>query len=244
MDEKLKDLYSGVESYTAERNLTSAARALPWIRDTMLAGGRSEAAEIRFRGELTHCLEVCAMLMNLHLSIPQEEEDVLLAAVLLHIYPENFAAEELEEKVVKTLGLPRAVFEIVDTIIPERNLSDAEQQTFYERIQRNKLALLAALADRGNVVQQLHRYSTWNAHRYIDETQACYYPMCIYGKEHYHELLAPISVLMEKMRSLIEVAEVLLRRYEVREAELIRDILALREENATIKGIIAKFSAQ
>ena len=65
--------------------------------------------------------------------------------------------------------------------------------------------------------------------------------MCIYGKEHYHELLAPVSVLMEKIRTLIEVAEVLLRKYEVREAELNRDILSLQEENATLRGMIASY---
>ena len=244
MEEKIKELYAQVEEYAAENDLESVQKALPAIREIMSRSARNPSAQTRYQSELLHCLEVCLMLIDLHLAIPGEEEDALLAAVLLHVYPENFSVEDLEGKLVGEMGFRPAVYHIVDTILPGRDLTDEEQQDFYERVQENKLALLAALADRGNIVQQLHRFSTWNAHRYIDETKACYYPMCIYGKEHYHELLAPISVLMEKMRSLLEVAEILLRRYEVREAELIQDILALREENATIKGIIAKFKGE
>lgn len=243
MEERINTLYSQVQEYAAEKKLVYAQKALPFIRESMETKARNAATAKRARTELLHCLEVCIMLIDLRLSIPCEEEDTLLAAVLLHIYPENFAVEDLRDKLVRELGFSEDVCNVVETVTPERDLTDEEQQAYYERVQQNRLALLAMLADRGNIVQQLHRFSTWNAHRYIDETKACYYPMCIYGKEHYYDLLAPISVLMEKMRSLIEVAEILLRRYEIREAELIQDILALREENATIKGIIAKFRA-
>lgn len=243
MEEKFEVLYNEIQQYAAEKGLTYTQKALPLIRECMSGKARSAAAKSRYRTELLHCFEVSSMLIDLRLNIPPEEEDTLLAAVLLHIYPENFAVEDMEGKLVREWGFSPAICNVVETITPERDLPDEEQRQFYERVQQNRLALLAALADRGNIVQQLHRFSTWNAHRYIDETKACYYPMCIYGKEHYYELLAPISVLMEKMRSLIEVAEILLRRYEIREAELMQDILALREENATIKGIIAKFKA-
>lgn len=243
MEEKIKALSAEIREYTEAKGLCAAEKALSLMEKTMTGKARNETVQARWQSALLHCLEVCDMLIDLHMTLAPAEEDVLLAAALLHIYPENFPAEDMEKKLGEELGFGPEVCNIVETITPGRDMADEEQQLFYERAQENRLALLVLLADRGNIVQQLHRFSTWNAHRYIDETKACYYPMCIYGKEHYHELLAPISVLMEKMKSLLEVSEILLRRYEVREAELIQDILALREENATIKGIIAKFQA-
>lgn len=238
---QIHQLVSLVEARAQSAGLKSVKKALPLIQKLMSGEGLSAAAEKRCQADLLHALEICEMLIDLHPGIAETEEDILLTAVLMHIYPENVVVQNLEEKLMIEFGLDPAVCEILLLITPERGMSGEEEQIYYERIQENKLALLAILADRGNIVQQLYRYSSWDAHRYIDETKVCYFPMCIYGKEHYHDLLGTISVLMEKLRSLIEVAEILLRRYEVREAELIQDILALREENATIKGIIAKF---
>ena len=64
--------------------------------------------------------------------------------------------------------------------------------------------------------------------------------MCIYAKEHYIELLSPIGILLEKLRNLTDVAEMLFAKFESMEIELTREILQLKEENATIKGIIQK----
>ncbi|MCQ2433022.1 MAG: hypothetical protein MJ175_10515, partial [Clostridia bacterium] len=223
--------------------LDSAVRACELLNDLSQFPAHSASAMTRLQNDVGHTLSVCEMLIDLHIPLTKEEEDTLLTAVLLHIYPDYFPVDNIREIIVGTYGFAPAVSDIIDCITPPKTMLDEEQDSYYRRIEENKLALLAALADRGDIVSKLHRYSTWNAHRYIEETKVCYYPMCIYGKEHYHALLAPISVLMEKIRSLLEVAEILLRRYEVREAELIQDIQALREENATIKGIIAKFRA-
>lgn len=234
-------LYNEIEAYGKERGFAALLQALIFIKESMTVATRSEATQKRRAAEFLHCLQVAEMLMDLHLDIPAEDEETLLTTAILHVYPENFSLRDIREKFTEEAGYPEAVAELLEIVTPEQDLMEEDQNLYYERVEKNRLALLLMLADRGNVVQQLYRYSTWNAHRYIEETKACYYPMCIYGKEHYHELLGPISVLLEKMRSLVEVAEILLRRYEVRESELIHDILALREENATIRGIIGKF---
>lgn len=241
MNGKTASLASRIEAYAKENGLECTARALALAGKLSQLPTRSDAANTKLQSDILHALAVCEVLLELHTGLPHEEEDTLLSAALLHILPGYFPGDDIRDIIVGTHGFSPAVFEIVDSLDAGHMILEEEQEAFYARIQENRLALLVALADRGNTVQNLYRFSTWNAHRYIEETKICYYPMCIYGKEHYHELLAPISVLMEKIRSLLEVTDILLRRYEVREAELLQDIQALREENATIKGIIAKF---
>jgi len=239
MEERTGNLYENIAAIVRENNLHWTEQALRLIRrqvrQELLTTGSS-----KLQAELMHGFQVTKLLADLQLPLSKEEQDVLLASALLHIYPEVFPRADLGA-LLRENGFPTEIIDLLEKTTPGGSVTEAEMRSFYSRVQENRLALLLCLADRGNVVQNLHRYSGWNAHRYIDETKACYYPMCIYGKEHYHELLSPISTLMDKMRTLTEAAEILLKRYESREAELMQDILALREENATIRGIIAKF---
>lgn len=237
MNETIVTLYNRMLTEAEGRQLTSLLEVLPFvyeIMDEMFRTARSEASARRYESELLHCLQVGEMLSNLELPIPQDEEDTMLAAVILHIMPETCPKVSLR-------GFPEEVLALLEVMTQDDEAGEEEQYEYFARVQENRLAFLAMLADRGNIIQQLYRYPTWSAHRYIEETKACYYPMCVYGKEHYHELLEPICLLTERLQLLMEVSEILLRRYEVREAEMNRDILALRDENATIRGIIAKF---
>ncbi|MBQ0060095.1 MAG: hypothetical protein KBS83_09135, partial [Lachnospiraceae bacterium] len=92
------------------------------------------------------------------------------------------------------------------------------------------------------ILQGLHYVSSWMARRNVYETKTYYFPMCIYAKEQYPELLGCINTLMEKLRNLVELTEMMLNRYEDRENELLQEILALKEENAAIKGIIQRMT--
>lgn len=238
MEEKWNEICVRVADYAKQRSLEQTEQALAFVKQAVENGNPVEQG--RYQAAMRHALETCRMLIDLHLPIDGSDEDSLLAAVILHVYP-GVQATELP-RLLERLGYGAETCDIVSRIAQNGEMPDEEQQLFYTRAQEHPLALLAALAARGNVVRQLHRVSTWNAHRYIEETKICYYPMAIYGKERYHHLLAPISVLLEKIRTLVEVAEILLRRYEERENELIQDIMSLREENAILKGIIANFS--
>lgn len=228
--------------YAEEKELHNTAAALPLLR--WLMQNAADHPDSRFRsaymhiGYFRHSLSVCRILIDLHCPLSSQDEDILLASALCHILPENIHFDDLKAVMVDQFGLSPQVFETVQTLFWKDNDSGAEQLEYYNRIQERKLALLIKLADRGNLAEQLHGMAGWSAHKYIQETKVFFFPMCIYAKEHYPELLAPISVLMEKMRCLIEVSEILLSRYEAREAELTQDILALKEENATIRRMI------
>lgn len=238
--------YRFVEQHAMDMRLYNTAIALPLVRGILSRVQREARYETtdRYLAEFEHCLAVCQMLVNLHIPVSPLEEDILLASALCHIVPENVRLEQIEEHLPAQRQLNPEVFRIVRLLFREDNMSDAALREYFARVQGDKLALLILLSDRGNLVEQLYGMSTWSAHRYIHETRTYFFPMCIFAKEHYHDLLAPVSVLMEKMRSLIEVTEILLHRHEAREAELTREILDLQEENATIKGMIRKYRGE
>lgn len=243
MIDRMTKLHHLIETHAEERNLESVKKALPLMKQIMEVKGQAAVRE-KYQHALAHSYEVCVVIMDMHPAITAEEEDILYTSILLHIYPENFPVEDLENLIIDEMGFSSEIYKLVRTIIPGKNWTDEEYQQYYVRIQENRLALLAAMADRANMVQDMYRLSTWNAHRCIEETKIAYYPMGIYGKEHYHELRGPITILMEKTRTLLDVSEILLQRYETREAELIRDIQAMREENATLKSIIQEYEAE
>lgn len=234
-------LYGLIMGYTHEKDMINTRKALQLIRGNIenLDDIEKHSDHMKRRiKKVIHAMCVCQMLIDLHIKITKEEKDVMLTAALLHILPEMEKVENLQEKMSQDWQFDEAVYHLISVIYMESDLSEEEVNQYYNAIQDDPLALLILLADRGNIMQQLHEVPTWSAERYIFETRAFYFPMCIYAKEHYHHLLAPISVLMEKMRSLMEVVEILLRRYETREAEMVQEIIALKEENATIRGMI------
>lgn len=241
------ELYHYVENYAKANEFRNTLIALPVV----LCTSACEAGDITNRfsyaedqlNAFRHCLSVCRMLIDLHLPLNRYEEDIMLAAALCHILPEIRSLDEAE-KLIGRYDMASAVFDTSAIIYREDNMTTAELHSFYKRIPENKLALLITLADRGNIVEHLYGVSVFSARSYIYETRNYYIPMCIYAKEHYHELLGQISILMEKMRTLTEVSDILLSRFEARETELTAEILSMQEENATLKGIISALRSE
>lgn len=236
--------YKFVEQYALEKQLLNTSVALPLVRAIMsresieLPDAFKDASE--YAADFRHCLSVTRMLIDLHIPLSHEEEDLLLTAALCHILPESTAYNADDTRLTEKYHLDPQVHQIIMLLYQPRELSEAEQKKFFSRLQKHKLALLIALADRGNLMGQLYGISSWSARKYIYETRSCFFPMCVYAKEHYTDLLTTISILTEKMRCLIEIAEILLSRYEARENELLQEILSLQEENAKLKGLIQK----
>lgn len=244
--ESYAEAYAFVEAYAMEKQLFCTAVALPLVRGIMSQAAENalrRAEKARFKAYFRHCLAVSRMLIDLDIPLTMQEEDFMLAAAICHILPENpttVTFENMKEELIQEYHLAREVEALVELITREDGLPAAEQKKFYERIRENKLATLIRLADRGNLVQQLYGISTWNAKQYIHETKEYFFPLCIYAKEHYPELIGTISVMMEKMRCHIEVSEIMLNRFEAREQQLMQEVLELQEENARIRWIIQK----
>lgn len=239
--------YVFLENYFREKGLTLSARVLPVVEQTMRQAAQEQ--ESRFHsteshvGYFYHALAVCRMLVDLHLPLNREEEDTMLAAAICHILPENLNLIYLEQQLMDRFFLSEAAAKIVTLLFRDDAAAEGDQTAFFRRVQANRLAMLIKLADRGNLSSQLYGLSGKAARSYINETKAYLLPMCIYAKEHYPELTAPVDVMMEKMRTLTEAAEVLLVRYETQAAELNQQILALREENLTLRRMIQSMQA-
>lgn len=248
MEEKDAALYQYIEAHAAQRQEKNTLAALPQMWRIM----SGEAGLPGMRRDIPgnhlaywrHSLAVCRMLTDLPVTIPYEEEDILLASALCHVLPETFRLPDLKELMTGEMSLDEQIYDTVMLLFRDDPLSDQQQRLYFERLRENRFALLIKLTDRGNLVEQLYGISSWSARSYIYETKTYFLPLCVYAKEHYHDLLAPVSVLMEKMRNLSEVAEILLGRYELREAALTQEILLLQEDNAALRRMIGELQEE
>lgn len=181
-----------------------------------------------------HALSMAKLLIDVHPEITNEEEDIALSTAICHVLVEKVAFEKKGIELVSDYGLDQQVYDTIQT-----NLRKGRWDTeFYERIQQNKIALLVKLADRCNVIQQLYMSSISEAQKFINDTKHNFFSMCIYGKENYPDLYMVISLLMEKMRNLVDVMDIMSSRHIERENALHKEILFLKEENSRIRTII------
>lgn len=228
--------YYFIRSYAMERRLRDTAIALPLVQTLIFRIGGVAGSPFENSGDkYRHCMDIARIIIDLHIPLNPHDEDILLCATLCHILT-------LDCDFYRSEGIvdPEA-FQIIRLIRQGDTISDEKRMFYIRCVLENRLALLLRLADRSNLAQQLHSFSDWHTRRYIYETRNIYLPMCMYAKDRYPDLAAPITILMEKMRSLIEVAEILLSRYERQETDLTMEILELQEENANLKNMIRAY---
>ncbi|MCF0136019.1 MAG: hypothetical protein HUJ69_06305 [Lachnospiraceae bacterium] len=241
-DQAYADDYRYILRYALENERTNTILALAWVHYRMTLEADKviiRAADVGTRRSyLQHAFSVCRMLIDLHATLSPLEEDRMLASSLCHVLPENFPGEETYRDMTAKCGLDAAIPDTVSLIYRDDDGTDASRTAYYERIRQDKLAVMIKLADRGNLVEQLYSMSNHNAHAYIYETRTFFFPLCIYAKDHYPDIMAPVDIMMEKLSCLLEVGEILLGRFETRETELVDRILSLEEENATLRRMI------
>lgn len=243
MNDQIRNTRQEVKRYAISCGLNNAMNAIEFIDDVMNNPDDRESVRIRKNLAQERAYEVCLLIRDLYRRATPEELDLMFAAELLRIYPETQSVADIEKVIGDELGFSAEVAALVRLLVTEDDLASEELQETFDTIKCNRLALIVALADRCHIIQNVYEHSTWVAHKYISESKAYYLPMAIYGKEHYRDIVAVITILTEKLKTLLEVSEIFLNRFEVREAELSQDILALHEENATIRGIISDFKA-
>ena len=239
-----EEIYRYVETYAYEKELFNTALALPLVRagyDGLYRGKINDAeGNPRPLPFVYHCLFVCRMLIDLHVPLESGEEDILCAAALTHELIGHVLSEAHEHDIVSVYGLDERVYETVKTMASRDYTTEEDHLAFYRGMREHgdKLAMLVKLTDCSSVVERLGDASIWRAKGYIYQTRTYYLPMCVYAKERFPELLPVMNILMEKMRSLVEATEILVTRYEERSMELRNELLALRDENARIRGIL------
>ena len=231
--------YEYIEFYAVQNQLANTAIALALARG--LHDGVHRKASIINDGisyrlpYMIHPLIVCRMLLDLHIPLPREEEDILLASALCHDMIEDIPFEHHGQELVTEYHLDNRVLETVRKVSKRKDFTEKEEQEHFRQIREDPLASLVKLSDRGNNVEDLYNMSVWKVHEYVDETERLILPICDYGMVHYPELHRTFEILQDKLICLTSAAVILIDRYDRREKELQQELLALRGENARLR---------
>ncbi len=234
----IERLYSYIEYYANENQLFNTAIALPLSR--ALHNGGYRKATINRGGKsyrlpyVIHCLSVCRMLLDLELPLSKEDTDIVLAAALCHDMIEDLPFEDGGREMITKYKLDPKVYETVKFVSKRKDFTDEEHQAYFDNIQAHELALLVKLADRANNVEDLYNMRAWKVHEYVGETNRYFLPMADYGFAHYDNLFTSLELLLDKIKSLTELAETFVYRYERQELEMVKEVQMLREENAKL----------
>lgn len=224
--DSLMELYEIVRKETEDGHLPMAAAAMPFVKAHFKCG-----CNIYYRRRLS----VCRMLIGLHLPLGPAMLDTLLAVVLSHSLPGDRVPEDHMPEMQALFACDAEVARILSVL-------NYQGQDYYDRLMEDRYALLVRLTERGVLVESLYEWPAADALRYIRETREHFFSMCIYAKEHYRELLGPVSILMEKTRNLVIVNEALIHRYDEGENALRSEILATLEENAALRAAIQEIT--
>lgn len=232
--------YEYINFLAVEGQLLNTAIALPLSRG--LHNGTHRKAylsrdNVMYRYPYSiHCLNVCKMLADLHIPLPHDELDILLASSLCHDMIEDVPFKDHGKELYTTFHLDKRVYDTVKLVSKRRDFTEEEEIQFFHRMAENPLSLLVKLADRGNNVEDLFNMSTVSKiHEYIDETRRFFIPMADYGFDHYPRLGASIIVLIDKIKVLTNAAEVLVDRNESKRKSLEKEIETLRAENERLR---------
>lgn len=162
----------------------------------------------------------------------------MLAATLCHVLVELVDFPKKGAELTERYYLDSYVLELINLITRDDPLTEEQEIRFYERIRENKLATLIRIADRANLVEQLHRLPPWTAQEYIYETRTYFFPLCLYARDRYPELSPKVRVLTEKMRYMMEVIDILSARFRDSETALTREIISLEDDNFRLRSRI------
>ncbi len=234
--------YDYVKRYAAERRLVCTAVALPLVRG--LHNGIYRKSSVVKDGVsyrlpyVIHCLKVCSTLIDLQLPLEREQEDIVLASALCHDLIEDIPFPAGGTELYTDYHLTPEIYKTVLLLSKRKDFTEEEHCAYFRGIQENPLALLVKLADRGNNVEDLYNMSIWKVHEYVQETRDRIFPMCSYAIRHYTNITSSFILLMDKMKNLTEIAEILVNRYEEQEEKMMARLEALQEENLRLRTIM------
>lgn len=231
--------YEYIEHYAMENQLRNTAIALPLSRG--LHNGTHRKASVVKRGityrlpYVIHCLLVCRMLVDLHIPLTKEEEDILLASALCHDMIEDISFPNHGKELTDVFHLDPRVYETVKLVSKRKDFTPEEEAQHFHEIEKNKLSLLVKLSDRGHNVEDLYNMQYWKVHEYVGETNKYFDDMCRYGLKHYPELTRTLEIIYDKIFSLTRGSETMVKRCEAREKELEDQLNALKAENEALR---------
>ncbi len=243
----VRSLYEKIAFFAESRGLINTAVALPLARG--LHSGAYRKNSILRRGVavrmpyVVHPLAVTRLLVDAAPALSDEDLDILLAAALCHDMLEDIPFPDGGRELYTRFPLDRRVYDTVARLSKRTDFTPEEEAAHFRGIQEDPLALLIKLSDRGNNVEDLYNMRIAKVHEYAEETANRIYPMCAYGREAYPALEMTISILEQKIRTLVDAAVTLTDRYDARIRSLQERREALQAENDALRARLAQLSA-
>lgn len=235
----IQGTYEYLECYAVDHRLQNMFLALPLVRGlhngVYRKFGVEKGGEMHRLPYVIHCLLVCRMLVDIHPALSSEDQDCLLAAALCHDLIEDIAFEHGGKELITEFHLDPRVYEIVKLVSKRSDFTIEEERQFFDKIQKNPLALLLKLADRGNNVEDLYNMSKKKLDEYLEETERYFLPMSDYGIYKYPELSIAIHILRDKITILTTVSKVMITKLEARNQILRNQRNQLKLENMKLR---------
>lgn len=235
----IQGTYEYLECYAVDHRLQNMFLALPLVRGlhngVYRKFGVEKGGEMHRLPYVIHCLLVCRMLVDIHPALSSEDQDCLLAAALCHDLIEDIAFEHGGKELITEFHLDPRVYEIVKLVSKRSDFTIEEERQFFDKIQKNPLALLLKLADRGNNVEDLYNMSRKKLEEYLEETEKYFLPMSDYGIDNYPELSIAIHILRDKITILTTVSKVMITKLEARNQILRNQRNQLKLENMKLR---------
>lgn len=243
----VEEHYTFLEHFAEENRFFSTAIALPLCRGMHSGSYRKNPVTVNGKSYrlpyVIHCLTVCKMLADMHIPLPHDDYDVMLASALCHDMIEDIPFPNGGTELYTQFHMSPRVYETVKTVSKRRDFTLEEEQAFFRGICENRLAMLIKLSDRGHNVTDLYNMKEWKIHEYIGETRKYFMPMCAYAREHYPELDDVTEILQDQLVVLTKTAQVLVNRHTAIIEGLREKIAVAREENTRLKKQLEEVSA-
>ena len=216
-----KDTYLFIKGYATGRKFKYTLKALPLARK--VHNGEYRKGLVEYEGKkvqlpyLLHCLKVCSTLISLDFPMTDEDLDILYACALLHDTLEdgdNYFPKGGSE-FTQDYNFPPIVEEVIKLLSKHTGANEYELNTYFNRLKKNKFAILIKLADRSHNVEDL--YNMKNIPKYIEETRQYFiskYGLCAYARDNYSELSNGVTILKAKIVSLTEATETILEKQQ------------------------------
>ncbi len=229
--------YLFIKGMAVEGNYVNTLKALPLARK--FHDGQYRKGLVKVNEKMVslpyvlHVLKVCSTLVNLKQQLPMthDELDILYTCALLHDSIEDadkyFPKGGIE--LVTDYGFPEEVFEIVSMLSKYSGADEFELSNYFNKIKKNKIALLIKMSDRSHNVEDLYNMKIEKLHKYVTETRQYIYPLASYAKQNYPELSNGVTLLKSKIVSLTEYTETIVDLYEEKLREKDEEIKALKE---------------
>ena len=228
MKAKIDSLFQRDYDYAVNHDYKYTISALEYIKVSCI---EEKMTEPMVQEYLVHGLSMAWLLIQLRLPVTTEEMDLMLSASVLHILVELYEQYDIEGT-VESIGLPQEVAAFVEDIM----ISNED----FDKIVDNRLLLMVKMVERSNLIEHLCDMTIEEAKHFRLDAKRFWFAVCVEGKARYQEFDAALSGILEKMRGLIQVMDILFKRYEDEEDELYDEILLLKEENARMRVALRK----